>query len=328
MNIVRVPFRVSLFGGGTDFKHFYIKKNATVISFTINRYCYITLRKLLPYYKAKYRLSWAKLEEAETIDQLTHPSVRACLKYLKIKDPLEIHTVGDLPARSGLGSSSAFTACLLTALSIYKNIQFDVSKIADQTIYVEQNVLKEEVGVQDQIQVCHGGFNITTIFSDSKYSILSLNNSSAIVREISESLILVYSGISRNSSDIHKDQITMLDADKSLKSLNKINSIAEDFALKLTSHSANFEYFSSLLQESWEAKSSIFPIGPVSEELMNIYNSGIKSGAACGKLLGAGGGGFFAFFVPLLKQKKFIQKMSRYICVPADITFSGIERVL
>ena len=328
MNIVRVPFRVSLFGGGTDFKHFYEKKNATVISFTIDKYCYLTIRKLLPYYKAKYRLSWAKLEECETIERLTHPSVRACLGYLNIKDPLEIHTVGDLPARSGLGSSSAFTAALLSALSIFKKIPFDASKITDQTIFVEQKILKEEVGVQDQIQVCHGGFNVTTIFRDSKYSILSLNNSSNIVKEIGESLMLVYSGISRNSSDIHKDQIAILDADKSINSLNKINAIAEDFASKLIRHSANFNCFTSLLQESWEAKSSIFPKGPISDELLSIYSLGIESGASCGKLLGAGGGGFFAFFVPPSKKRSFAKKMSKYICIPAEINFSGIERIL
>ena len=200
MNIVRVPFRVSLFGGGTDFKEFYLKKNATIISFTIDRYCYITLRELLPYYKAKYRLSWAKLEEAETIEQLTHPSVRACLNYFNVRDPLEIHTVGDLPARSGLGSSSAFTACLLSALHLYKGMTIDESKIAKQTIDIEQNVLKEKVGVQDQIQVCHGGFNITTIFADSNYSILSLNNSSKVVRSIGDSLMLVYLASGVNSS--------------------------------------------------------------------------------------------------------------------------------
>ena len=329
MNIVRVPFRVSLFGGGTDFEHFYLKKNATVISFTIDKYCYITIRKLLSsYYKVKYRIYWAKLEEVETINQLTHPSVRACLEYLDITDPLEIHTVGDLPARSGLGSSSAFTAALLSGLSMYKDLPFDASKIADQTIFVEQKLLKEEVGVQDQIQVCHGGFNVTTIFSDSKYSILSLNNSSKVVKEIGDSLILVYSGISRNSSDIHRDQIAILDAEKSFQSLNKINTIAEEFAAKLTSHTADFNCFKSLLQESWEAKSSLFPEGPISEELLNIYSLGIKSGAACGKLLGAGGGGFFAFFVPPILQESFIKKMSKYICIPAEINYSGIERIL
>ena len=211
-----------------------------------------------------------------------------------------------------LGSSSAFTAALLSGLSMYKDIPFDASKIANQTIFVEQKLLKEEVGVQDQIQVCHGGFNVTTIFSDSKYSILSLNNSSMVVKEIGDSLILVYSGISRNSSDIHRDQIATPDAEKS-QSLNKINRIAEEFAAKLTSHTADFNCFKSLLQESWEAKSSLFPEGPISEELLSIYSLGIRSGAACGKLLGAGGGGFFAFFVPPLLQESFTKNVQIYL---------------
>ena len=328
MNIVRVPFRVSLFGGGTDFEYFYSKKNATVISFTIDRYCYITLRKLLPYYKTKYRLSWAKIEEVESISQITHPSIRACLDYLDIKDSLEIHTVGDLPARSGLGSSSAFTACLLSALSIYKNIPVDPTRIANQTIDVEQNVLKEKVGVQDQIQVCHGGFNITTIFADSKYSILSLNNSSSLVKLIGESLILVYSGIVRNSSDIHESQTSTSLSDLGKESLEKINLIAEDFASKLTSHNADFDYFAELLNESWEAKASLFPKNKTTLKLLKVYEDAIESGALCGKLLGAGGGGFYAFFVDKNLQNEFIKKMSKYICVPANITFCGIEKVL
>ena len=230
MNIVRVPFRVSLFGGGTDFKHFYTKKNATVISFTIDRYCYITLRELLPFYNNKFRFSWAKIEEVANIDDFTHPSVKACLNYLKIKDPLEIHTVGDLPARSGLGSSSAFTAAFLTSLALYKKNQYTASTIAEQAIYVEQEILKENVGIQDQIQVCHGGFNITSIFADSSYSLLSLNNSSAIVREISESLVLVYSGITRTSSDFHKYKSPTVPLNIREKSLNTINDVCQNKA--------------------------------------------------------------------------------------------------
>ena len=328
MNIVRVPFRVSLFGGGTDFKEFYLKKNATIVSFTIDKYCYITLRELLPYYKAKYRLSWAKLEEAESINQLTHPSVRACLKYLNIKDPLEIHTVGDLPARSGLGSSSAFTACLLSALHLYKNKPIDESKIANQTIDIEQNILKEKVGVQDQIQVCHGGFNITTIFPDSNYSILSLNNSSEVVKSIGDSLMLVYSGIARSSSDFHIEQVTINSSKDVQASLKKINLISEDFASKLKNHSADFDYFSSLLNDSWEAKLSLFPDNQTTYKLKSIYEKAMRSGALCGKLLGAGGGGFFAFFVPEINQDNFKKRMNEYICIPAKITFKGIEKVL
>ena len=328
MNIVRVPFRVSLFGGGTDFKYFYEKKNATVISFTINRYCYITIRELLPFYKTKFRLSWSKIEEVSNFNDFSHKSVKACLNFLKINEPLEIHTVGDLPARSGLGSSSAFTAAFLTSLALYKNKSFTPEGIAKQTIFVEQEILKENVGVQDQIQVCHGGFNITSIFNDSSYSLLSLNKSSTLVKEIEESLVLVYTGIQRFSSEIHEKNYPIISDQLREEALNRINYIALKFSNKLTNHSADFSLFTSLLKESWEAKCLTLLEGKNSEVLQGIYNKGINSGAFCGKLLGAGGGGFFAFFVPPDHKLNFIKNMSPLICLMPKISFKGIEQVL
>ena len=328
MNIVRVPFRVSLFGGGTDFKEFYSKKNATVISFTIDRYCYISIKSLLPYSKNNFVISWNKLEQVENVDDIQHPSVKACLKYTKTTDPLWIHTIGDLPARSGVGSSSAFTAALLSALSLYKNKSFTPSSIANETIFVEQKILKEVVGIQDQIQVCHGGFNITSIFADSSYSLLSLNSCSSIVNEISNNLILVYSGITRSSSDIQRVRANSLYADKLEESLKEINSIAEKFASKLTNHTATYDYFVSLLKESWAVKLSTFPKSKNTDLLIKIYEEAMLAGANCGKLRGAGGGGFFAFFVNQELQDQFIKKMSSYVCMPTKISFSGIEKIL
>ena len=328
MNIVRVPFRVSLFGGGTDFKYFYSKKNATVISFTIDRYCYISVRELLPFFKTKYRLSWSKIEEVADVNDFTHPSVKACLNHLKIKDPLEIHTVGDLPARSGLGSSSSFTAAFLTALTLYKKESFNADKIAKQTIFIEQEILKENVGIQDQIQVCHGGFNITSIFSDSSYSILSLNNSSNIVREIGESLILVYSNIQRSSSEVHNLITPRIPNHIKKDVLKEINFLAEKFSSKLKDHTADFNIFISLLKDSWELKSLTLKGGKNNEILQSIYKKGLDSGALCGKLLGAGEGGFFAFFVTPKLHEEFKNKMSPLLCVTPKISFKGIEQVL
>ena len=267
------------------------------------------------------------IEETSSISEITHPSIRACLDYLKIKDGLEIHTVGDLPARSGLGSSSSFTAAMLASLYLYKNKAFTNSEIANKTIHVEQNILKEKVGIQDQIQVCLGGFNLTTIFKDSSYSTLSLNNTSDIVKAIDESLILVYTGIERYSSNIHDLNDKKVNKSLKQKSLDKINFIANTFSEYLINHKANFEIFSELMQESWEAKVSTFPENKVSGKLLEIYNKGIKSGASCGKLLGAGGGGFFAFFVEKEKQTKFIESMGKLICVPCSIAFNGIQKV-
>ncbi len=327
MIIVRVPFRVSLFGGGTDFKHFYSNKKSSVVSFSIDKYCYVNVRKLLPYFGFKYRVSWSLIQETSSVEEITHPSIRACLDYLNINDGLEIHTVGDLPARSGLGSSSSFTAAMLASLYIYKNKSYSNSEIADQTIHIEQKILKENVGIQDQIQVCLGGFNVTTIFQDSTYSTLSLNNTSEFVRLIDQSLILVYTGISRYSSNIHSLNDKNIDKSLKQKSLDKIHSIANTFSEHLINHKADFKIFSDLMQESWEAKVSSFPDNELRQRLLAIYDKGIKSGATCGKLLGAGGGGFYAFFVEKEKQDKFIFSMKEFICVPCSIAFSGVQKV-
>ena len=327
MIIVRVPFRVSLFGGGTDFESFYSKRKCKFISFSINKYCYINVRKLLPYFKTKYRIAWSRIEEVSSISEITHPSIKACLNYLKIKDGLEIHTVGDLPARSGLGSSSSFTAALLSALYYYKNQTFTNSEIAEQTIHVEQNILKENVGLQDQIQVCHGGFNVTTIFPDSTYSTLSLNNTSSFVSQINESLILVYSGIARISSDIHNTNKKIIDKSVYNSSLETIAQIADEFSDCILNHKANLEIFSKYMNESWDAKCNTFPENDNTNQILKIFRKGISSGALCGKLLGAGGGGFFAFFVPKKAQDNFLSLMKNYICVSASIAYEGIEKI-
>ena len=325
MIIVRAPFRVSLFGGGTDFESFYSKRNSTIVSFSIDKYCYIHVRTLQPYFGFKYRLSWSKIEEVSDASDLSHPSVRACIQHRQISDGLEIHTVGDLPARSGLGSSSTFTAALLAALSIYQGNSYTAESIARETIYVEQSLLKEQVGIQDQIQACHGGVNITTIFSDSSYSCLSLNTTSKFVRLLEKNLVLVYSGVSRISSDIQ----TLIKANESSQadSLLKVNEIAEKFAARLSQHDVDYNFFVDSLLQSWEAKRQLFPDNVTTRNLNYIYQRAISSGADCGKLLGAGGGGFFAFIVPSERQEHFCRRMQDYIVVKPNLSFTGIERV-
>ena len=241
-----------------------------------------------------------KIEELASLEEFTHPSMKACLQY--IFDPLEIHTVGDLPARSGLGSSSSFTAAFLTALALYKKETFDPYKIAKQTIFVEQAILKENVGIQDQIQVCHGGFNITTIFKDSSYALLSLDNTSRLVREIGQSLVLVYSNIQRSSSDIHNMSNSKFSSESKEEALKEINNLAEKFAMKLKNHTADFGLFASLLKESWGVKSFTLRGSKNNKILQSIYDKGLDSGALCGKLLGVEGEAFLPFLCLLIKN--------------------------
>jgi len=327
MIIVRVPFRISLFGGGTDFKAFYSKHGAKIVSFSIDKYCYITVRRLLPYFNTDYRVSWSRIEEVNSIQDISHPSIRACLKYMKVQSGLEIHTVGDLPARSGLGSSSAFTAGLLSSLYIYQNKQHTVQQIVRDTIYVEQVALQETVGIQDQIQVCHGGFNITTIYKDSSYSMLTLNQTSPLLPFIDSHLVLVYSGIARNSSSVHNSS-TGNSQSSSDASRNELFQIAQSISNRLQQHQLDIPLFIDSLNQSWAVKSISLEPSETTDTLLDIYSKAISSGALTGKLLGAGGGGFFAFFVPPALHNDFMKKMSPHICTTASISATGIERIL
>ena len=163
MIITRCPYRVSFFGGGTDFPSWYREKGCNIVTSSIDAYCYITIRKLLPFYGNEYRISWSKIEEVKDIKKIEHPAIKVALEFFKIKNGLEIHTDGDLPARSGLGSSSAFSSALILALSALKGKYLSTRELTDKTIYFEQEILKENVGIQDQIQTCCGGFNLLSI---------------------------------------------------------------------------------------------------------------------------------------------------------------------
>jgi len=327
--ITRVPYRVSLFGGGTDFKSFYADKGTIIVSFSIDKYCYLSLKKLMPYFGVKYRISWSHIEEVSSLEEIKHPSVRACLLEYGLEDGFEIHTVGDLPARSGLGSSSAFTAAMLAALNLYDGSPIiDPANIAKQTIKVEQDVLRETVGIQDQIQVCHGGFNVTKIFPDSSYSIVTLGDTSSFVRQINKSLVLVYSGIVRHSSEVHKASLLQIDPERKQKALENIRSCAKEFSCRLLDHTITFQDFAVLLNESWSYKVENLPQTPAKAILLSIYDQAIDAGASCGKLLGAGGGGFFAFFVQPEKQTEFEKRMSPYIAIRAQVSSFGVQQVI
>jgi len=325
MIIIRAPFRISLFGGGTDFNWYYSKKDTRVVSFAIDKYCYVTIRKLLPYFGYKYRACWSLIEEVSDLELITHPSIRACLRESGVKDGLEIHTVGDLPARSGLGSSSAFTACMIKGLREYTNREISSNELIQETIRIEQEVLKEEVGIQDQIAVCQGGFGVTRISSNSTFSTIYLDNNDPTVHLIDEQLILLYSGIIRSSSQVQS--IKMSNRRDLVPRLDRLRDFAYTFSDALINGTANFDLLSNLMTSSWIEKRKTLEGTSHLSELDSIYESAIRSGASSGKLLGAGGGGFFAFFVPVEEQAAFIQKMRNYVCIKANICYGGIERM-
>jgi len=327
MIIVRAPFRISLFGGGTDFEWYFKDKGTRILSFCIDKFCYVSIRRLLPYFGFKYRISWSLIEEAIELSDISHPSIKACISQSGVSDGLEIHTVGDLPARTGLGSSSSFTAAMIQALAGYKEITLNSSELITETIRMEQCILKENVGIQDQIAVCQGGFGLTRISQDSSYSTIFMTHNEPIVREIDEKLMLVYSGITRVSSDI---QGVRLDRRNKalLGRLDRLRELSYSFSEALINGNADWNLFTILLREAWKEKRDLLTGHETSGLIEEIYNKALTSGAECGKLLGAGGGGFFAFFVPTEKQRQFTQLMSPYVAIKANIHYSGVERIL
>ena len=321
MIITRCPYRVSFFGGGTDFPRWYMKNGCNIISSSIDAYCYITIRKLLPFYGNNYRISWSEIEVVNQINKIKHPAIRGALNYFDIKDGLEIHTDGDLPARSGLGSSSAFSAALIMALSTLKGKELSTRELTNSTIHFEQEILKENVGIQDQIQTCGGGFNLLSINKKGNYRILRLDIGSDLVQNISKKIMLVYTGISRTSSDIQdiSQKTNIIKRDKSLEKIAEIADIATEKILK---DNMCFNDFSNFLDETWEHKTKLFPESENTSKILDIYKKAKTSGAKSGKLLGAGGGGFFLFLVEEDLQNNFKKSMHNYTVVKHSITNS------
>lgn len=318
MIITRCPYRVSFFGGGTDFPSWYEKKGCNIVTCSIDAYCYITIRKLLPFYGNNYRISWSEIEVVNDIKKIKHPAIKGALDYLNIRDGLEIHTDGDLPARTGLGSSSAFSAALIMALSTLKGKKLSTRELTDSTIYFEQKILKENVGIQDQIQTCCGGFNLLSINKKGNYRTLKLDIESELVQNISKKMMLVYTGITRRSSEIQRKN-NEIDSQRRNISLEKIAKIADEVTERILKENISFNQFSDFLDETWQYKMQLFPDSENTRKILNIYKDAKKYGAKSGKILGAGGGGFFLFLVEEDSQDSFLRNMQKYTIVKHNI---------
>ncbi|MEI7466649.1 MAG: hypothetical protein WCL57_00330 [Chloroflexota bacterium] len=197
MIIARTPYRISFFGGGTDYPGWYREHGGAVIAATIDKYCYLTVRHLPPFFEHRHRVVWSKIEQVGQIDEISHPAVRGILKYAGVERGLEIHHDGDLPARSGMGSSSAFTVSLLNALHGLHGQMTSKHKLAMEAIHVEQTVLKETVGSQDQVSAAYGGFNHIRFLQNGEISVAPITVSSARAHELDSHLMLFYTGIKR-----------------------------------------------------------------------------------------------------------------------------------
>lgn len=322
MVISRTPFRISFFGGGTDYPVWYKEHQGMVISTSINKYTYITCRYLPPFFKYNFRIRYTKQEYRKDFSQIVHPSVRECLRLLKFNKGIEMQHNADLPAKSGLGSSSSFTVGLLNALYALKDKNVSKRKLALDAIYVEQELIKENVGAQDQTIVAYGGFNKITFGGKSVVKVTPLAIDEVKLAILRKNLMLFFTGFSRNASDIAKSQVR--NTKNKHKELKEMISLTKEAEKILTKKNNAIDDFGKLLNETWMLKKRLS--NKISNsQIDDIYEKARAKGALGGKLLGAGGGGFILFYVDD-KYKHAVKKaLKRLLHVPFKFESAGSQ---
>ncbi len=321
MIISRTPYRISFFGGGTDYHTWYQKHGSAVLSTTINHYCNLTCKFRPPFFDDKYRVVWSKIEEVMQAEDIQHPAVRAVLNLLHINQGVEIHHQGDLPARSGLGSSSAFTVGLLHNLYALRGMMSSKRELACEAIHIERDILKENVGVQDQIATAYGGLNKIIIHADGNFEVIPLVLQQNRLRELQDHLLLFFTGVSRTASDIAADKIKSIP--QKSHELHQMRSMV-DQAEGILCSEQDITLFGELLHETWVLKRQISSkISPA--YIDDIYEKARHAGAIGGKLLGAGGGGFMLFFVKPEDKIKVCDALKDLLLVPFEFESSGSQ---
>ena len=321
MVISRTPFRISFFGGGSDYPVWYKENYGAVLATTINKYCYISCRYLPPFFEHKSRIIYSKIEFIKTIEQIEHPSVRECLRFMKINKGVEIHHDGDLPARAGMGSSSTFTVGMLHTLYALKGIMPTKRQLATDAIYIEQKIIKENVGSQDQILAAFGGFNLIEFGGIDGFSVRTITVNPARLKEFQDYLMLFFTGLSRTASQVAAEQIKVIPKRK--KELRLMLEMVGE-GLKIINSNRRLSDFGKLLHENWKIKCSLS--SKISTPLIDeIYSTAIRAGALGGKLLGAGGGGFVLFFAEPDVHKKIKEKLKKFLYVPFRFETSGSQ---
>jgi D-glycero-alpha-D-manno-heptose-7-phosphate kinase len=325
MIITSTPLRISFFGGGTDYPVWYREHGGSVLSTTIDKSCFITCRWMPPFFEYHSRISYTKVENVIRHSEIQHPSVRACLQHLAIDEGVEIHHIADLPARTGLGTSSAFTVGLLLGLYALRNQMRDKRTLAAEAIFVEQELLKEAVGAQDQVSAAYGGFNRINFGADGSIDVRRILASPDRIGELEEHLALYFTGFSRIASEIAQEQLRVTpQKEKELNTMLQLVDEAEDIVVNKR---RSLREFGHLLHDSWQIKRSLTQ-KISSPEIDAIYEAGLEAGALGGKLLGAGGGGFMLFFVPPEKRAALRERLKKLLCVPFTFSTKGSDVVV
>lgn len=319
--ISRTPFRISFFGGGTDYPVWYRKHGGAVLSTTIDKYCYLTCRYLPPFFPDTYRIVWSHIENVSSISEILHPVVREGLRMIGFdgKRGVEIHHQGDLPARAGMGSSSSFANGLVLALSTLRGDKLSQEDIYLKAIELEQDVLKEKVGSQDQVATACGGLNIIRFDPSGAIHIDPLDIPQERRTALNDHLMLFYTGTNRIASEVAARVIANLE--NRTGTLKKMRNMV-DTAAGILRGDGSVDDFGALLHETWQEKKSLSAVisNPVIDE---IYEKALSNGAIGGKLLGAGTSGFMLFYVPLNRQEAVLKALSSLIYVPFKFENEG-----
>ena len=321
MIISRTPYRISFFGGGTDYPAWYLKEGGAVLSTTIDKFCYISARALPPFFSERHRIVWSHIETVTSISEILHPAVREGLKFLGFTNTtgVEIHHQGDLPARSGIGSSSTFAVGLIRALCALKGDAINKRELAAKALELEQNVLKESVGSQDQVAAAYGGLNVIHFLPDGSFRVDPLKIPAARAEEFEKHLLLLYTGTSRMGGEIAASVIAaMRDKTSELRRMRQL----VDEAAGVLAGPGSLEKIGELLHETWLLKRGLADCVS-SSEVDDIYKIARENGALGGKLLGAGSKGFMLFFVPPEKQAAVQRALDRFVWVPFRFETEG-----
>ncbi|MFO0964558.1 MAG: hypothetical protein U0793_03085 [Gemmataceae bacterium] len=331
MIICRTPYRISFFGGGTDYPAWYRAHGGAVLAAAIDKYCYLTVRELPPFFEHKIRVVYRKIETCQSVKDIEHPAVRETMRHLGFDDGLEIHHDGDLPARSGMGSSSAFTVGLLHALYALRGETPAPLQLAEESIHIEQQRLGETVGSQDQVMAAFGGLRSVQFHRSGEAGCSGPRHAMTVDRvpltpdrsaELQAHLMLFYTGIPRTASDVAHSYVANLDACRpQLETLRRLVDEATDLLVSRL----DIRGFGELLHEAWQTKRSLSPL--VSNARIDALYRRALAGAVGGKLAGAGGGGFLLLFVPPAKQKRVLAAMADVLHVPFAFDTEG-SRIL
>jgi D-glycero-alpha-D-manno-heptose-7-phosphate kinase len=325
MIISRTPFRVSFFGGGTDYPAWYRENGGAVLATTIDKYCYISCRYLPPFFEHRYRIVYSKIENVKEISEIQHPSVRAVLQWLKCTEGVEIHHDGDLPARSGLGSSSSFTVGLINTMMALSGRHISKEENAKLAIHIEQNVINENVGSQDQISAAFGGFNTIEFDRQDSFRVMPLILPGQRLKELESHLMLFFTGFSRTASEIAKSKIENIP--KKTTEIRRMHEMVQEAVSILRGDHHPITEFGKLLDQGWRYKRSLSP-AVSTRQIDDIYEAACDAGAIGGKILGAGGGGFLLLFVKPEQQQQVRERLGSLVHVPFSFENSGTKIVL